>query len=49
MGVTDFHRLFLLKSIFEFQWATENKGKYFVYEDFCNMNSNTTSLETENP
>lgn len=34
----------LLKSIFEFQWATEIKGKHFVFEDFSNMNSNIMSF-----
>lgn len=29
----------VIKPIFEIQWATENKGKHFVGEDFCNMKS----------
>lgn len=27
-------------SLYEFQWATESKGKYFLHWDFCKVNSN---------
>lgn len=34
----------LLKYIFEFQWTTEIKGKHFVLEDFCTMNTKIMSF-----